>query len=105
MLDGGGGGKYSVDETVEAGLPNITGSFYDIVFQPNLNDGNWFVEGAFYNKKNTSNSRVYANDEVLKAYKGGDGTGFDASRCSSIYGASDTVQPPAYTVYVYKRIA
>ena len=30
---------------------------------------------------------------------------FDASRSSSIYGNSTTVQPPAYVVYMWKRTA
>ena len=30
---------------------------------------------------------------------------FDASRCSSIYGSSSTVQPPAYVVHIWKRVS
>lgn len=30
---------------------------------------------------------------------------FDASRSSSIYGSSSTVQPPAYVVHIWKRVS
>ena len=30
---------------------------------------------------------------------------FDASACNDIYGASETVQPPAYTVYYIIKIS
>lgn len=73
---------------LEAGLPNITGN---IVLRPG-NEGA-FPSGVFSYSGNTGN----------RGYKGGSygyygKVQFDASRCSSIYGNSDTVQPPAVTV-------
>lgn len=72
--------------SVEAGLPNITGSF-----RANDQTGTSGMNGAFYpggDSKNggaTNNTRNYI-------YL------FDASRSSAIYGASTTVQPPAITL-------
>ena len=32
-------------------------------------------------------------------------TGFAASRCSTVYGKSSTVQPPAYIVNIWRRVS
>ena len=76
-----------------AGLPNITGTFISVD-----DNGPVTPSGAFY---------IYNN---LGYYTGGGGgnsepkIGFDASRCSSIYGKSTTVQPNAYTVMYIMKI-
>lgn len=73
-----------------AGLPNITGD-------ANVIDGTSMVKGAFY--VDGTSARMFSNTwnsnrNVLR---------FDASRCSSIYGNSTTVQPPALTMrYIIK---
>ena len=53
-----------------------------------------FVRGPGYNDKLTwgSGSTDYDNLD------------FDASASNPIYGASDTVQPPAYTVFAWLRV-
>lgn len=72
----------------EAGLPNITGSF-------DLGDRRTHIEntvGALY--KTTAPSSTWGGyDSSAKGNT--DGIGFDASRSNSIYGKSDTVQPPS----------
>lgn len=70
-----------------AGLPNITGSFYN---EKSGTGGGGHGDGAFYI---IGNAPVSANT----ANKGNNTSnfGFDASRSNSIYGASTTVQPPA----------
>lgn len=81
--------------TIEAGLPNITatGTIGTIGShaQPT-------ISGAFVNLRNGS----VGSDEPNT-------TGWlydlDASKSNSIYGNSDTVQPPAYVVNVWRRIA
>lgn len=76
---------------VQAGLPNITGKF----------NKDWVVtaDGCFYHTTGPSNG---SND-------GDDGDtnyiGFDASRSSSIYGNSNTVQPQTIKVLYYIVIA
>lgn len=83
-------GDQVAGETVEAGLPNITG---------HINAGGLAgnASGAFYE----NNTTWYGHDEgwTVAAH------GFDASRSSSIYGKSSTVQPPAYLVNIWKRTA
>lgn len=72
-----------------AGLPNITGKFRV------TNEGN--VSGAF------SNFYMTNKDDPYEESGSPAGVDFDASRCSSIYGNSDTVQPPALTMrYIIK---
>ena len=83
-----------------AGLPNITGKIVN---------GSWLwkgstatptLSGAFKNMNGNSNGWVGNNSENGTAYYGFE---FDASRSSSIYGNSTTVQPPAITMrYIIK---
>lgn len=68
-----------------AGLPNITGT-------TKLNGGPWYTanmdSGALYQEAIHSSDSSGRNSNGLSI-------NFDASRSNSIYGASDTVQPPA----------
>lgn len=69
---------------LEAGLPNITGKFV-AVFRGNP------VSGAFSDLGSGGHTKAKTDWD-------GQNILFDASRCSSIYGRSSTVQPPAVTV-------
>ena len=80
--------RTNAGDTVEAGLPNITGEF-------DCSCGDWFKSGAFYQGDYFDNSIM--NQTQGSTYK----IGFDASRSSSIYGNSTTVQPPATQMYLY----
>ena len=80
--------------TIEPGLPNITGNINGC----ESNTSHQSADGAF----------------VIASYTGGgeqNGNGtwvnfnFNASRSSSIYGSSSTVQPPAYVVNIFRRTA
>lgn len=83
-------GSTSPNQVIEAGLPNITG------YIPHdwLSMGNGNPAGAFYRTDilGRSTSRQGKKDGDWFRYM------FDASRSSSIYGRSTTVQPPATTV-------
>lgn len=82
--------------TIAAGLPNITGSavfeygtLWDVTF-----------DGALYS--DTAKKAQQAQGE------NGSSAGsikLDASKSSSIYGQSTTVQPPAYVVNVWRRVS
>ena len=91
--------------TLEAGLPNITGKFVAA-----LRDGfNSYtksrITGAFYDNGNTENDTNYngVDGSSVGIPSGIAPFGFDASRSNPIYGASDTVQPPAYFTYTWLR--
>lgn len=79
--------RSDVGAFVEAGLPNITGTFNQSAYS------NIVATGAF---GTTSKSGKCSSGSDSKPT----GT-FDASRCSSIYGNSDTVQPKATEMYLY----
>ena len=92
--------------TVEAGLPNIKGSFEA---RPHMS-GNESVGGSitggdgklFAHSIQTSNNINNSMTETGNAYKS-DVVFFNASASNSIYGASNTVQPPAYFTYTWLR--
>ncbi len=81
-----------------AGLPNITGSF---TILGNSNGGAWGTGNGAFNNISSGSSRYFDSSS-----KGGTSTGgysFNASRSSSIYGNSDTVQPPSVVMnYIIK---
>lgn len=83
--------------TVEAGLPNITGQ---------TSIASFYIPSAGIF---TGNNAFYGEDGPKPAYydsvTGGSYVKFNASRSNSIYGRSDTVQPPAYCLYIWRRVA
>ena len=85
--------------TAEAGLPNVTGILN------NFAGGSVSMGGAL---KIGSISRVTQGyrtaDSVNWSWEYADNCTFDASRSSSLYGKSSTVQPPAYYTYVWHRV-
>lgn len=75
-----------------AGLPNITGA--TIVQGGSGSHGIYSASGSFYK----SNNIVLAKYTSSGTYNSENTLNFDASRSSSIYGNSTTVQPPALTM-------
>ena len=94
-------GSATAGTVKSAGLPNITGNFYNDVYgygQPAVRA----TTGAFYGGDNGNVTRkaTYsekpATPDNFRCY-------FDASRSSAVYGKSTTVQPPALTMrYIIK---
>ena len=91
----------ALGDLVEAGLPNITGSSTYSGNSYGLVTSGAYTEGAFYIG---STSRVYSWASAASANVGRDLL-FDASRSSSIYGNSTTVQPQTIKVLYYICIA
>ena len=85
---------------IEAGLPNIKGSFiagYTIWENDNGVSDGVPRSGAFYGKNTGTRNYTIANSNGGTLF-------FDASRCSTIYRDDiTTVQPPAVTVRYYIR--
>lgn len=97
VLQGAGGGNVAGSD-VEAGLPNIVGQISDGVISYTKRGDFPVWNGAF----------GYSGERTL-GYAGGDTLGsftltFNASKSNPIYGASETVQPPAHIVTFWKRI-
>lgn len=85
--------------TAEAGLPNITGTVYEFGNRSGPNN----VTGAF--SKVDTMERIPTVGEILSGYASTSVWDMDASRSSSVYGKSTTVQPAAYYVYIWRRVA
>lgn len=100
----GASDKHPAGTTVEAGLPNITGS---LVARSNPEGSfNGAVIGASKAFSIASNGSWNDNPiQITDSKTISTLIEFDASRSSPIYGASDTVRPPAYCVYIWRRIA
>ena len=71
----------TLGDYLEAGLPNIVGTVINTGAVANSPTGAFYAYGSSLRDQNNG--------------YGGSGLGFNASRCSSIYGKSTTVQPPA----------
>ena len=99
----GASGSHPAGSTVEAGLPNITGSLYETRTDSSPFRGSGNV---------ISSTGALAVKEIATSYGGYsryDGSAynisFNASKFNAIYGRSDTVQPAAYYVYIWRRIS
>ena len=85
---------HAAGTTVEAGLPNITGSFV-----ANVRNGRNAVSGAFTASDRTGSTGADNSDAGIYTYS------LDASKSNAIYGRSSTVQPAAYYVHIWRRVA
>ena len=92
----GASSSQTAGKTVEAGLPNIKGKFTANDITDNVTTP-------------TTSGALYATHDGARDASNGQNTGwsinFDASRSNAIYGKSNTVQPPAYLVNIWRRTA
>ena len=86
--------SHAAGTTVEAGLPNITGSFV-----ADVKKGEHKVSGAFTAGNVIASTGEY--NSFSDVYK----FSLDASKSNAIYGRSATVQPAAYYVHIWRRVA
>ena len=89
----------SADKTkTKAGLPNITGT---VKTQTRSDDKDYGASGALSSGSANGDYIISSslNTSTRQQIK------FDASKSNAIYGASNTVQPPAYTVRAWVRTA
>lgn len=85
---------------ISPGLPNITGSINNV----------WAC--TTFDQQPTSTGSLSLGSQITNGSAGGNGwqmylkpLNLNASTSNSIYGNSTTVQPPAYTIYAWKRIS
>ena len=90
----GASSSHAAGTTVKAGLPNITGSFV-----ADVKKGEHKVSGAFTAGNVIASTGEY--NSFSDVYK----FSLDASKSNAIYGRSATVQPAAYYVYIWRRVA
>ena len=90
----GASSSHAAGTTVKAGLPNITGSFV-----ADVKKGEHKVSGAFTAGNVIASTGEY--NTFSDVYK----FSLDASKSNAIYGRSATVQPAAYYVHIWRRVA
>ena len=90
----GASSSHAAGTTAEAGLPNITGSFV-----ADVKKGEREVSGAFTTGSAIATTGEYNNFSNVYKFS------LDASKSNAIYGRSATVQPAAYYVHIWRRVA
>lgn len=93
---------------LEAGLPNITGMVSTRALKSEYETGVFLTQGKGALKSVAVDStekftNLIATEDGTSKYGGT--LAIDASLPNPIYGASDTVQPPAYCMYIWRRVA
>lgn len=100
----GASSSHAAGTTAEAGLPNITGSTgrFASAYDSHSSNAADRKQGALNYSGEAYNMGYYSSS-------GGAGYGyyinFNASKSNAIYGKSNTVQPAAYYVHIWRRIA
>ena len=94
----GASSTHAAGTTVKAGLPNLKGSSSGV------------ASTASPNLSNSGALSINTNNSGLAGYEGGSygsncTVSFDASKSNAIYGRSSTVQPAAYYVHIWHRVA
>ena len=94
----GASSTHAAGTTVKAGLPNLKGSSSGV------------ASTAYPNVSNSGALSINTNNSGLAGYEGGSygsncTVSFDASKSNAIYGRSTTVQPAAYYVHIWHRVA
>lgn len=96
----GASSRHAAGTTVEAGLPNITGSTGE------------FASGYSHSPDRKNGALRYSGNGYSMGYYSSSGSGgygyyidFNASSSNAIYGRSSTVQPAAYYVHYWQRKA
>ena len=94
----GASSTHAAGTTVKAGLPNLKGSSSGV------------ASTAYPNLSNSGALSINTNNSGLAGYEGGSygsncTVSFDASKSNAIYGRSTTVQPAAYYVHIWHRVA
>ena len=94
----GASSTHAAGTTAKAGLPNLKGSSSGV------------ASTAYPNLSNSGALSINTNNGGLAGYEGGSygsncTVSFDASKSNAIYGRSSTVQPAAYYVHIWHRVA
>ena len=109
----GAGNKFTAMQDIPAGLPNIEGEIYGDTFYntASANDTNSIYWAGTYPSSALHVSVKEYNVNKVARYTTTDSTNFcssiafNASLSNSIYGSSDTVQPPSIALFIWRRTA
>lgn len=97
-----GGNAATFGSNQSQGLPNITGSFCNILYQITDKEEVSLIEKGCFTNPNIGGAAVSITN--IKNISGNDGIGFDASKSNSIYGTSSEVRTSNSTIRIWKRI-
>lgn len=90
----GASSTHAAGTTAEAGLPNISGTIASVYKDSRSPSGP-------FSRKSLGSGGDYGNSSDFKDSL----VTFDASKANAVYGKSTTVQPAAYYVYMWRRVA
>lgn len=93
----------ALGDLVEAGLPNITGQFGRFPYNVGADQSYTSSSGVLYYTRDSGINEIINNNSTNTSGSGY--INFDASRSSSIYGNSNTVQPQSIKVFYYIVVA
>ena len=98
--------NHKAGTTIEAGLPDVKGGLCAVNWAEGTSLSNAYVYGACTQKAMEAATEFLdygydANKNCVRRVQ----VEFSASNSNSIYGKSDTVQPPARIVNVWKRVS
>ena len=94
----GASDSHAAGTTAEAGLPNITGTVRHDGSHGMMTSNSGNTSGSFYAGSSTSGKLGTYGGTAYELC-------FNAARSSAVYGRSSTVQPAAYYVYIWHRVA
>lgn len=83
--------------TVEAGLPSLWGQLNAVLFSSTSNPDNGGVFKLSYSGHKFASVAQGTDYDLLESNI--------TTRDISVYGRADTVQPPAYCTYIWRRVA
>lgn len=98
-----GGDIESLGTVKSAGLPNITGSIQCPYSATTMYGGEWYASAITQSGALSTTSQRNDKSITESSYSGGNvlqTLDLDASQSDSIYGNSNTVQPPAITILI-----
>lgn len=101
----GASSDHPAGTTAEAGLPNITGYTTHSATVASAEMTQWGYDDTSGGALTQTHEGGWWTGYTNTKYFQGHVLELDASKSSPVYGASDTVQPPAYYVYIWRRVA
>ena len=91
----GASSTHAAGTTAEAGLPNITGTLSNVMGY------NTYAQSGSGALSSVKGNRALQEGSSERSYN----ISFNASKSNAIYGRSSTVQPAAYYVHIWHRVA
>ena len=99
----GADNDHAAGTSIAAGLPNITGNLSCVTYQRTWQGNGAFATGGTLS--NAANTAGASGSFAGLSFNAANGEVHNGTYRNDIYGKSDTVQPPAYVVNIFRRTA